>query len=206
MIDDDEPVDFPPQERIEKSSIIPERYAPTGLTGGAAQIGMCKHAVTTKHFGFIERDEPDGKDIMERLVPQREGIDVRRRRTSILQTGITRVIQVAAQARMRLQRIAVRQVHSMRRDVVNRCPAVRPQIVAWLRGLGSFDRRRTVLGAGTERLRRMLMRQDSGSSARNALRHSGNGPPTFIRAEHSRSICDRESCLPWSGNSDGQRR
>src|SRR5437763_13578669 len=126
MVDDDEALDFPPQKRVEKSGIIAERYAPTGLTGWAAQIGMCKHSVTTKHLGFIERDEPDGTDAVEWLIPERKGIDVRRRRASVLQADISWVIQAAAQARMRFQLIAVWQVHRMRRDVVNRRPAIRP--------------------------------------------------------------------------------
>src|SRR5262245_56602408 len=72
---------------------------------------------------------------MKQTLAQREIIDVRRRCPLHPHVHMARIVHEIAKARMGLQPAATRQVHSTRRDIVDRCAAIflkRRDLLAWL--------------------------------------------------------------------------
>ncbi len=107
MFDHDEAFDFPLQESAQKHRIVAEGHTALRLTVRAMHVRMCKHAIAAKHLVFVDRNEPDGANPVERLLPQDEIIDIRRRGPSILHADIARIIQAAAETGVRFQRVTV---------------------------------------------------------------------------------------------------
>src|SRR5246127_4088610 len=85
---------------------------------------MGKDAGATVHPAVVNGVEADGLNSMKQFLAQSEIIDVRRRCPPHPQVHMARIVHEVAKARMGLQPAAVRQVHSARRDVVDRSAAV----------------------------------------------------------------------------------
>src|SRR6266480_8038859 len=103
MVDYDEALDFPPQESAQKGRIVAEGHTALRLTVRAMHVRMRKHAITAKHLALVERNEPDGANSVEQLLPQHQPMHIRRRRPSILHTDGAWIIQVATETGVRFQ-------------------------------------------------------------------------------------------------------
>src|SRR5262249_39903956 len=72
---------------------------------------------------------------MKQLLAQRERVDVRRRWPPHPHVHMARIVHEVAKAGMGFQPATIRQVHSTRRDVVDRCAAISLKLrdlLAWL--------------------------------------------------------------------------
>jgi len=72
MVDYDEALDFPPQESAQKGRIVAEGHTALRLTVRAMHVRMRKHAIPAKHLALVERNEPDGANSVEKLLPQHQ--------------------------------------------------------------------------------------------------------------------------------------
>jgi len=80
----------------------------------------CPSIDVTAASGF----EAQRLDSVEKLLPRRKLIDIRRRRTVHSFVDVTRIVQPVVEARMRFQSRSIGQVDGMRRDIVNRGPSI----------------------------------------------------------------------------------
>jgi hypothetical protein len=70
MRDDDEPVDFTLQERVQERRIVAERDAAIRLTAGTEHIGMRQDPISAKHFSIVDRDKANGPNAVEEPLAQ----------------------------------------------------------------------------------------------------------------------------------------
>src|SRR5262249_11459894 len=84
----------------------------------------CNLAGATVHFAVVNGVETNGLNSMKQLLAQRERVDVRRRWPPHPHVHMARIVHEVAKAGMGLQPATIRQGHSTRRDVVDRCAAI----------------------------------------------------------------------------------
>src|SRR3974390_3736174 len=113
-------VDLAPQIGVQKLLIVPEGHASIRLAVRTQHVGMRKHTIATKHLTVFDWMKANGPYAMERLLSQCKLIDIRRRRTAYHDVTVTRIVQLVAQARMRLKPVSVGQIHGACGDVINR--------------------------------------------------------------------------------------
>src|ERR1700722_18028193 len=108
------------QERI----IVPERHAAVGIAPGTEHISMREQAGAAQSAILVDRNEPYRLHAVERRFAHFQIVECRRRRTVHSLMNVARIVDPRAEAGMRFQLRAVRQVHGMGRYVIDGGEAV----------------------------------------------------------------------------------
>ena len=103
--------------------IILEGHAAIRIAAGPEHIGMREHADAAIHIAVTDWVEPQGRDPVEQLLARLESIGLGRDHAPILLAEGTRIVEVAAEPRMRLEPLAVRHIDGMRRNIIDGCAA-----------------------------------------------------------------------------------
>jgi hypothetical protein len=91
-LDDDKAVDFTPQEGVQERAIIAERHTSIRLTVGTEHVRMCKYSIAAEHLAFVDRNETNSANPVEKLLAQGKIIDIRRRGPSTLDADIAGIV------------------------------------------------------------------------------------------------------------------
>ena len=146
----------------------------------------------TEDAAVAHRREAQGLDPVKKPFSQRKIIDVRRRGPAHSFMHVTRIVQFVAQARMRLQCRPIRQIDSVRRNIVNGGPSIVPEQRArrdLSRGVdnAAFWSRICEGGRGSLRPRRLQHAQERIEEGAIVGRSSwGNRPSVLLRRSGER--------------------
>ncbi len=119
MRHDDETRDLASLIGGEEFIIILEGNAAIRIAAWPEHIGMREHADAAVHIAVTDRVEPQGRDPVEQLLARLESIGLGRDHASILLADGTRIVEVAAEPRMRLEPLAVRHIDGVCRNVID---------------------------------------------------------------------------------------
>ena len=107
----------------EEFMTILEGHAAIQIAARPAHIGMREHADAAIHIALTDWVEPQGRDPVEQLLAQLQSIGLGRDHASILLAEGTRIVEVAAEPRMRLEPLAVRHIDGVRCNIIDGCAA-----------------------------------------------------------------------------------
>ena len=107
-------------EGSKKLRIILERDAAIRLAVRPQHIGMRQDAGAAIHVAVADRGQADRLDAVEQLLAHGQAIGVGGRRAMHAHMHVARIVHLGAEARMRLEPLAIGHVHHPRGDVVDR--------------------------------------------------------------------------------------
>src|SRR6266436_4584922 len=91
-LDDDKAVDLTTPDGFQQRGIIAEGHTPIRLTVGTEHVRMCTYSIAAKHLAFVDRNETNGANPVEKLLAQGKIIDIRRRGPSTLDADIAGIV------------------------------------------------------------------------------------------------------------------
>ena len=119
MRHDDEARDLAPLIGSEEFIVILEGHAAIRIATRPEHIAMREHANAAIHIAVTDRVEPQGRDPVEQLLTRLKSIGLGRDHAPILLAEGMRIVEVAAEPRMRLEPLAVRHIDGMRCNVID---------------------------------------------------------------------------------------
>lgn len=175
---DGQTFNFPILKCLQECAVVLERHTSIGIAVRAEHVSVREEACPSVDVAAANRFEAQRLHPMEKLLPRRELIDVRRRGPAIALVDVTRIVQPVAQPRMRFQLRSIGQVDGMGGDVVNG-------------GLSIVAGRRA--------------RYDAGRPASNAVFGSSvcEDSPRRLRRSHAKNLLEKIAIIRRSARDNG---
>ena len=118
--DDDDLLDVAALEGLQKRIVVAERDAAVGVAARPEHERVGEQALAAvDHLVAADRRQPDRGDAVEQTFAQLQVVDVRRGDAFHLDVGRARIVELGAEAGMRLELGSVRHVHDLGADVVD---------------------------------------------------------------------------------------